>query len=208
MINNTTIITATGRWIDFTNPDPKQISIIDIAAAVANINRYTGHTGNSIINPTKGRAYSVAEHSVRMYLQAPTRLRKSALMHDAAEAFVNDLASPIRGLIPDHKRIEANLMAAIETALGFTLDYDTIKHIDMSAWATEHTHFFSPDTHHVTRDQHRYEWDLYNGALPINLGSIQEAFPSLHLGEFDPLHENNHTPFLAFLTAYLEAFHG
>lgn len=90
------IQTYTGVAFDPLNPDPSKISLEDIAHALSNICRYTGHTC---------RFYSVAEHSVRVsWLTrrmkvldlSPEQMEREGLMHDAFEAYLMDLANPIK----------------------------------------------------------------------------------------------------------------
>jgi len=64
----------------------------DIAHALAQINRYTGHTH---------RPYSVAEHSLLVADIAAARgagpvCQMAALMHDAHEAYCGDVSSPVK----------------------------------------------------------------------------------------------------------------
>jgi len=84
MQNERSILTYTGKLFDFWNPFPDMICIEDIAHALALTNRYNGHTY---------QPYSVAEHCERMsYI--PTAHPLVSLLHDAAEAYVSDIASP------------------------------------------------------------------------------------------------------------------
>ena len=64
-------------------PD-NQVSISALAHALSNLCRFTGHGK---------RFYSVAEHSVKVSLLVPN---VTALLHDAHEALVNDIAKPIK----------------------------------------------------------------------------------------------------------------
>lgn len=80
-----------------------EFDIADIAHALAMQCRYTGHCKTF---------YSVAEHSVlvsklcTMYdLGDPFE----ALMHDAAEAYLSDIAAPWKALLPDYKKLEAKI---------------------------------------------------------------------------------------------------
>lgn len=86
------IETYSGRFIDPLDPSPAALSLDDIAHALANICRFQGHTR---------RHYSVAEHS--LYVAdllslwghgSPTIL--AGLMHDASEAYIADLTSPLK----------------------------------------------------------------------------------------------------------------
>ncbi len=79
------ILTYTGRLFDFWEPTPEMICIEDIAHALALTNRYGGHTHTP---------YSVAEHCERMSYPELPGDPLTNLLHDAAEAYIGDIASP------------------------------------------------------------------------------------------------------------------
>jgi hypothetical protein len=89
------ITTASGKRFYPLDPQPDDICIEDIAHHLARICRFTGAVQASDFN---GSFYSVAEHSVFMALCAPVQHRVAALLHDAAEAYFNDMARPIKYL--------------------------------------------------------------------------------------------------------------
>lgn len=76
-----------GRRINPVDPDPLEIHIVDIAHSLSQLCRFTGHTIDF---------YSVAQHSllVSMYCEEPFKLE--GLLHDAAEAYINDLSRPLK----------------------------------------------------------------------------------------------------------------
>jgi len=77
-----------GRDVDIFNMKIEDIDIEDIAHALSNICRYGGHC---IFH------YSVALHSVLCSLEEGTKSEQLAfLLHDASEAYVNDLVRPIK----------------------------------------------------------------------------------------------------------------
>lgn len=92
------ILLRSGVMHDLLNPaangDP---NIEDIAHALANICRWTGHTS---------RFYSVAEHCIRAAAIAPPECKLHVLMHDATEAYLGDVATPLKQLLPDYQAIE------------------------------------------------------------------------------------------------------
>ena len=45
--------------------------------------------------------------------------KKAALMHDASEAYMLDIPTPIKAKLPDYKKYEANLMSFIAKHFGF-----------------------------------------------------------------------------------------
>ncbi|MCG3181412.1 MAG: hypothetical protein BIFFINMI_03805 [Phycisphaerae bacterium] len=81
------IQTYTGRQMFPFAPEADQIDIHDIAHALAGLCRFTGHTR---------QFYSVAQHSVLVARECPPEFRAFGLMHDAAEAYINDIARPIK----------------------------------------------------------------------------------------------------------------
>ena len=92
--------------LDVHNED---IEIDDIAHALSLVNRFTGHTK---------AAYSVAEHSVRCSWLMPfdrPDLALEALLHDASEAYIADLARPIKMMpqMASYREMEAGVETAI-----------------------------------------------------------------------------------------------
>jgi len=106
------ITTLSGQWFDILKPEEYQYDIEEIATSLSNQCRYTGHVN---------RFYSVAEHSVLVSRLVPERLRLTALLHDASEAYVGDVASPLKKLLPEYQRIEETVQKAI--ANFYDLEY-------------------------------------------------------------------------------------
>lgn len=86
------------------DPRPEDINIEDIAHALAMQCRYAGHGR---------RFYSVAEHSVLMALALPPPYRLHALLHDASEAYLVDLPSPVKRFIPGYIELEEAVMRCV-----------------------------------------------------------------------------------------------
>jgi len=116
--------------------------IYDIAHAQANLCRFTGHVR---------QFYSVAQHSVLVARECPPEFRAWGLMHDAGEAYINDIARPMKhrtcmemdnGTIRWLDEIEHVLLGTI--AERFNLPWpmpegclEAIKHIDTRMLLTE-----------------------------------------------------------------------
>lgn len=123
------ICTYHGTYFDFLNPQNSAIDIVDIAHALSNICRFAGHTS---------KFYSVAEHSVHVSYLVPPELALDALMHDAAEAYIGDVSSPLKALLPEYKSIERKIEHVIRRHFRLSLTLDTlVKQADMIMLATE-----------------------------------------------------------------------
>jgi hypothetical protein len=83
------IRTFTGRYVNPLQLQPADICIEDIAHHLANICRYTGACPSF---------YSVAQHSLYVSRQCAITVEGAlaGLLHDAAEAYFNDIASPVK----------------------------------------------------------------------------------------------------------------
>lgn len=98
------------------DPKPEMVNIVDIAHATAMNCRFNGHVHEF---------YSVAQHCVlaaNIILEEtndPT-LALWGLLHDASEAYIADLASPIKKGIPGYKETEAHIQAAVMSKYGLT----------------------------------------------------------------------------------------
>lgn len=106
------IVTYTGREISPLNPNPKDISIIDIAKALSQLCRYTGHPKF---------LYTVAQHSVLLSDRVPEEWAMHALLHDAPEAYLGDLSSPLKetdDLGRVYRKYERIMQRAIWEAFG------------------------------------------------------------------------------------------
>lgn len=122
------IRTYTGKYFDLEHPRYQDIDLRDIAYSLSNICRFTGHAG----------AFTVAEHSINvsnMFLGPRTRL--AALLHDAAEAYVGDISSPLKCLL-GARPIEDKIIQEIEKAFGVEILSDCdIKRADRLMLLTE-----------------------------------------------------------------------
>ena len=103
------ILTFTNRRVWTIDPRVSEISIIDIAHALAMSCRYTGHGVNF---------YSVAEHSCHLFDNCSEQNRFWALMHDGSEGYISDINRPTKPHITGYREIEDSLMKVICLRFG------------------------------------------------------------------------------------------
>lgn len=94
--------TYTGNMIEITNPKEEDVCSEDIAHALSQICRAAGHFKYF---------YSVAQHSLNCMKEAcargyTKRVCMAALLHDASEAYLCDVPSPLKRELGDYKKIE------------------------------------------------------------------------------------------------------
>lgn len=128
------IRTFTGDYFYPNSPENLVPNITDIAHALSLVGRYNGHLN---------RFYSVGQHSLLVEEHAtkamlginPTialtslRLfRLQALLHDATEAYLPDMPSPIKQFLPDFKELEKRLQKHLMRCFGLPENIHSIIH--------------------------------------------------------------------------------
>jgi hypothetical protein len=150
------VVTASGRCVSLSAPTPDQISIDDIALHLSRLPRFLGATR---------AAYSVAQHSclvadiLHRTLPNSPQLELAGLLHDAHEAFIGDIVTPVgwalgverlrggrdadggAGGDPALDRLKRRMDRAIGASLGLApaseADRDLIKQADRQAFRAE-----------------------------------------------------------------------
>lgn len=98
------MLTSSGQKVYFLRPDSGSLNLGDVCRHLGNLCRFTGAVS---------QFYSVAQHSVAVGRMVQEHLNEhgwekdskywnqilAGLMHDAAEAYVNDLSSPLKAAI-------------------------------------------------------------------------------------------------------------
>jgi len=102
------IRTISGRYVNLLEPTPDMIDIYDIAHGLARQYRFGGHSK---------LPFSVLQHSICVSTACQSKL--AGLLHDAAEAYIGDIPTPLKKLLPQYQEIEDRLMKVISAKYGF-----------------------------------------------------------------------------------------
>lgn len=138
--------TSTGGKFFLSDPRPEEVFIMDIANGLAKEQRYGGQIDIDL-------DYSVAEHSVLMAKYAYESLKWGeraclcVLLHDAAEAYVKDIPSPLKHVLGStYAVVEYYILDAILDKYDLLDDmdkaHDKIKELDRLILNTEKPHLF------------------------------------------------------------------
>lgn len=156
------MLTATGGAFHPLDPRPEEVHIEDIAAALSKMCRYGGHTR---------RFYSVAEHSILMASKAPEGLKMAALLHDASEAYLQDIIRPVKVHLTGYAEIESRLMAVIAAKFGFAWPLPTeVKKLDEA--------IIGDEREQAVRYPEGKAWSRWEPVPPLNV-TIQFWAPEL-----------------------------
>lgn len=169
------ILTQSGQYFDFIEPERYTLNIEDIAHGLAHCCRFVGQCRVF---------YSVAQHSVYVSHIVPEPMAMAGLFHDAAEAFLGDVSRPLKRLLPDYRAIEERVERALFVKLGIPYPLPSeIKRADMQMLRLEQMNLMPrhPDT-----------WEC--DALPLPPGIILNESTALSPEE----------AFRAFMDRYAE----
>jgi hypothetical protein len=102
-----------------------------IAQSLAFTNRYNGSIGT----------YSVAQHSVLVSRQLPPELRLAGLLHDAPEAYLGDMAAPLKAYCPDFVKLEKFYHDQLDAYFGIETRHPDVTLADRFMFNTEDRYF-------------------------------------------------------------------
>lgn len=130
------IQTYSGRTFDLTAPTVAMVNLPDIAHALGHLCRFTGHT----VMP-----YSVARHSLLVAALVPAELRLQALLHDAHEAYVGDISTPLKWEVPEFRAVNDRVWRVVAAAFGIPEELDpAVKLADRIMLMTERRDLLAP----------------------------------------------------------------
>ena len=131
------LVTYSGEEISLLNIEEVKINIEDIAHALSYICRFAGQCK---------QFYSVGSHSINCLRVAEhfgysDELKLYTLLHDATEAYICDMPSPLKKILPEYKKYENDLESIIHKRFGLNqlteFDKAKIKEIDKIVFSQE-----------------------------------------------------------------------
>ena len=154
------IQTLSGKHFNYLDIQQDAIEIEDIATALSHICRFAGHLPEF---------YSVGQHSVLSSLLVPQEFALEALLHDAAEAYLQDIPAPLKHLLPDYRAMEIRVDAAIRQKFGLPDEqHPTVKYADLVMLASERRDFEIDDG---------TVWPMLEGIIPTDQFVINPVRP-------------------------------
>lgn len=177
----TWIQTSTGRAFDLLHPTPDMVDLkVDVPEALARIPRFNGHVMSG--------PYSVAQHSVlgADIIMSRTRdkgLAAAFLLHDAHEAYLGDLTTPVQQALG---QLLAEVTPAAGSLFGLVLNHAKAR-IDEAIHAAAGLKWPLPEraralVKEIDLGLLRTERDALLGAPPAPWLPHIEAAPRLRLG--------------------------
>jgi hypothetical protein len=143
--------TASGKQVWYAEPWRTEIDVTDILTALRRVKRYCGAIDVSVLQHT----------CICIRLSETKRLRELMAVHDMSEAYIPDLPSPLKHMLPEYKVVEELWSRHIHRSLGVQWPDDDEKRqmkvhdeaaalIEMKAWGMTPHH----DDRQLTNREH------------------------------------------------------
>jgi len=110
------------------DPREDEIDIRDIAHSLSLQCRFNGHIK---------KFYSVGEHSIRVASECKEENRLCGLLHDASEAYLCDIPTPLKMEMPDYLKYEKQLQDMIYNMYGIKEEPEDVRWADKVLLVTE-----------------------------------------------------------------------
>lgn len=171
MMNPPWITTKSGVPMRVHSLDAKDFNLDDIAHGLSQICRFTGQSK---------RFYSVAQHSclVADLVYNNTKdveLAKSALLHDATEAYLGDIPGPFKKLCPGYEMLERSFGEKIQDRfkLKYEFSHPEIKKADVALLLAEMEILFD---HPIDIGISREDFPCSYKIFPVDAKSAYRSF--------------------------------
>jgi hypothetical protein len=131
------VVTFSGIHFYPLDPREDEVLLIDVAQALSNICRFNGHTKNF---------YSVAQHSLFVSKELEHKgyspsICLIGLLHDGSEAYICDIPTPVKLMLPEYQKMESKLQDTVYKALlgklPTELEWAVVKGCDKDALYAE-----------------------------------------------------------------------
>jgi len=144
MENQPIIKLSSGKYLNLVSPEQDLMTLEVIAHGLSNTCRFAGQCITF---------YNVADHSTAMATyfigRKEYKLAKEALLHDATEAFLGDVSSPLKQLLPEYQSIERNMDLHIRERYGLPKEMSKeVKDVDKMMFDQEIMMFLPSVTNH------------------------------------------------------------
>lgn len=148
-----------GELFNYNAPHETEVQIEDIAAALSKVCRFAGHIH---------RFYSVAPHAINASRIVSREHAFNALMHDTAEAFTNDLPTPLKYAVPIFKDLEVSIESAMAERFGFAYPLpEAVKVADAQMLAIEKVRLKKDHSH----------WSVLDGVETAHVEHLVDMSP-------------------------------
>ena len=168
----THITTVSGRCVD-PREDMPDFSINDIAHSLARIVRYNGH---------QNWTWTVAQHSICCaHLVIDPAFAREALLHDATEAYLCDIPTPIKRMLPDYMALEARLDRAFRRWADLPMVMSAeVQAVDYEMFITEASVLHPKLYEELGKPEvHPHALDLFNRYAHLGTSHIESIFKDM-----------------------------
>lgn len=143
------IRTHSGAYVNLLNPKPETIILSDIIWALSHEVRWNGHQMKPV---------TVGEHTLicmkigmNRFMERDREKMMALFVHDFSEAYLKDIPTPLKKLLPNYKALERNMMSCICLAIFgdpnlYSRHEEFVKDIDQEALEREWYNFMGTRT--------------------------------------------------------------
>lgn len=183
------LLTHSGKVLEIDKFCKDDVCITDIAHHLAKICRYSGLLGLDT-------HYSVAQHSVIMSQYARLNgsslmFQKMCLLHDASEAYLGDVLSTVKAVMPEYKLLERTFENVIFEKFGLpnkeSPQWSQVKELDTRVLINE-SESFLPKFERLFKDYYKVQkLDLLDETL-LEAWSPRHAY-NIFLNQYRTLYQ-------------------
>lgn len=165
--------TITGNLLNLDNPAYINLDIRDIVEGLSRIKRFNGRSSLNVLQHSYATYLYTLE---KRYVYGPD-FPIGVLLHDAGEAFIGDIISPIKQLCPEVTTLEYTLRALAHQSAGVESYYsDHIRtKIDTLAMQVEYKYYVAHDAEESNQYIYGIETDLTDSDAQLMAKCLLEA---------------------------------